>query len=70
VGYLLPVTLLKQKFKDTLCRSYISDMKVKVEQANAFFYSDVFVTCAEKDKQNIHFKEYPIFIAKVLSPLT
>ena len=29
--------LLKQQLKGTPCRSYISDMKVKVELANAFF---------------------------------
>ena len=62
--------LLKQKLKDTPCRSYISDMKVKIEQANAFFYPDVFVSCEQKDKQNTHYKEYPVFIAEVLSPST
>ena len=61
---------LKQKLNDKPCRSYISDMKVKVEQANAFFYPDVFVTCEQKDKQNTHYKEHPVFIAEILSPST
>lgn len=37
--------LFKQALKDQPCRAYISDMKVRVEKANAFFYPDVFVTC-------------------------
>ena len=62
--------LLKQKIKDTPCRPYISDMKVKVEPANAFFYPDVLVTCEQRDRQNTYYKEYPVFIAEVLSPST
>lgn len=61
---------LKQKLKGSPCRSYISDMKVRVERANAFFYPDVFVTCEQKDQQNTFYKEHPIFIAEVLSPST
>lgn len=62
--------LLRQKLKDTPCRSYISDMKVRVEHANTFFYPDVFVTCEKKAQQNTHYKEHPVFIAEVLSPST
>ena len=62
--------LLKQKLKDMPCRSYISGMEVKAEQADAFFYPDVFVTCQQKGKQNTHYREYPVFIAEVLSPST
>lgn len=61
---------LKQHLKHTPCRSYISDMKVHVEKANAFFYPDVMVTCNPKDLTNSHYKHYPIFIAEVLSPST
>lgn len=62
--------LLKQKLKGTHCKPYISDMKINVEKANAFFYPDVSVTCDKKDKDNKLFKQYPIFIAEVLSPST
>ncbi len=61
---------LKQKLKDNPCRSYISDMKVKVASANAYFYPDVFVSCEPKDQQNTHYKEHPVFIAEILSPST
>ncbi|OAH96119.1 Uma2 family endonuclease [Methylomonas methanica] len=62
--------LLKQALKDTPCRAYISDMKVNVAKANAFFYPDVLVTCEAKDRDNRLFKQHPLFIAEVLSPST
>jgi len=62
--------LLKQSLKGTPCRAYISDMKVNVEKANAFFYPDVLVTCNAEDRDNTLFKQHPVFIAEVLSPST
>ncbi|MCQ8105496.1 Uma2 family endonuclease [Methylomonas sp. SURF-2] len=62
--------LLKQAFKNTPCRTYISDMKVRVEKADAFFYPDVLVSCDSKDRDNKLYKQYPSFIAEVLSPST
>lgn len=62
--------LLKQKLKASPCRAFISDMKVNVEKANAYFYPDVLVTCETKDKDNKLFKQHPVFIAEVLSPST
>jgi Uma2 family endonuclease len=62
--------VLKQTLKDTPCRAYISDMKVNVAKANAFFYPDVLVTCEAKDRDNRLFKQHPLFIAEVLSPST
>jgi Uma2 family endonuclease len=63
-------TILKQKLKGTPCRPFISDMKVRVKQADAFFYPDVLVSCDSKDRNNTHYKEYPAFIAEILSPFT
>lgn len=62
--------LLKQSLKDRPCRTYISDMKVNVAKANAFFYPDVLVTCDNKDRDNKYYKQQPLFIAEVLSPST
>jgi Uma2 family endonuclease len=62
--------LLKQQLKNAPCRTYIADMKVRVEQANAFFYPDVLVTCHPEDRANPLYKEHPVFIAEVLSPST
>lgn len=52
------------------CRVYISDMKVRVESANAFFYPDVLVSCDEQDRANMAFKQHPILIIEVLSDST
>lgn len=62
--------LLKQFLKDQPCRTYISDMKLNVAAANAFFYPDVLVTCDARDREHSHYKQYPSFIADVLSPAT
>lgn len=62
--------ILKQHLKDSPCRSYISDMKVRVEQADAYFYPDVMVSCDARDLENRLIKEHPCFIAEVLSPST
>lgn len=62
--------LLKQALKESPCRAYISDMKVNVAAANAFFYPDVLVSCNPKDRDNRLFKQHPVFIAEVLSPGT
>lgn len=62
--------LLKQKLKGTPCRTYISDMKVQVEKANAFFYPDILVSCDKQDRQSSLYKQNPLFIAEVLSPST
>jgi Uma2 family endonuclease len=62
--------LLKHHLKNTPCRTYISDMKVRVEKADAFFYPDVMVTCNPNDRANAPYKQHPVFIAEVLSPST
>jgi len=62
--------ILKQKLKGKPCRSYISDMKVKVALVGAFFYPDVFVSCNTGDKDQTYYKEHPNFIAEVFSPST
>ena len=62
--------LCKQALKGTPCRAYISDMKVKVEKAQAFFYPDVLVTCDARDRDSELFKQHPVIIAEVLSPST
>lgn len=61
--------LLRNHFRGSPCRVFISDMKLQVEASNAFFYPDVFVTCASSDQERLY-KETPCFIAEVLSPST
>lgn len=59
---------LKQHLRGTPCRTFISDMKVKV--ANGFFYPDVLVTCGAADRDSTLVKSEPQLIVEVLSPGT
>lgn len=55
------------------CKTFISDMKVKIEIANRtadlFYYPDVIVTCDSKDTEK-YYKTRPCLIIEVLSPST
>jgi Uma2 family endonuclease len=63
-------SLLRIKLRGKLCRPYMSDMKVSVQQDDAFYYPDVFVSCTESDRQIDYYKEQPIVIIEVLSKST
>lgn len=58
---------LRNQLKGTPCRTFISDMKVKV--ANDFFYPDVMVVC-QQDNEFEYYKQSPVIIVEVLSPST
>ncbi len=62
--------LLLTHLRRSGCRVYISDMKVRIEAKNRFFYPDVMVTCESKDKENTTYKEFPRLIIEVLSDST
>lgn len=62
--------LLRAHVRGTPCRVYMADMKLRVETADAFFYPDVFVTCTESDRRQIHYKNEAILIVEVLSDST
>lgn len=51
------------------CRVFISDMKVRVREADTFYYPDVFVTCDAEDREP-YYKERPRVVIEVLSPGT
>lgn len=61
---------LRSQLRGSPCSVFISDMKLRVDAANAFFYPDVFVTCAEADRAHTQFKTAPSLIVEVLSPST
>jgi Uma2 family endonuclease len=53
------------------CRVYQSDMKVRVERANRFYYPDVMVCCDPVDEDaDDYFETAPALIVEVLSPRT
>jgi Uma2 family endonuclease len=52
------------------CRVYMSDMKLRIEAADAFFYPDLMVTCAPQDHVAETHLDAPILIMEILSPST
>ncbi|WP_043739304.1 Uma2 family endonuclease [Thioalkalivibrio nitratireducens] len=61
---------LREHLRGGPCRSFISDMKLRVEAADAFFYPDVMVTCDEADRARGLYKAAPVLVVEVLSPGT
>ena len=61
---------LRQHLRGSPCSVFISDMKLQVQEDNAFYYPDVFVTCAEQDRAQSHYKNTPSLVVEVLSPST
>lgn len=61
---------LRNHVRGTPCRSYISDMKLRVDEVDAFFYPDVFVTCSDIDAKLKDYKSEPVLVIEVLSPST
>ena len=51
------------------CGVFISDMKLRVEQNDAYYYPDVMVTCEPADNESLY-KHSPCLIVEVLSPST
>lgn len=60
---------LRNHLRGGRCRVFISDMKLRVELADAFYYPDVFVTCDPRDTEP-YYKRYPSLVVEVLSPTT
>lgn len=61
---------LRNHLRGSPCRTYIADMKLFVETADAFFYPDVFVTCAATDGERRDHKREAVLVVEVLSPST
>ncbi|BCG65550.1 MAG: hypothetical protein methR_P3395 [Methyloprofundus sp.] len=62
--------VLKQHLRGTPCQTYISDMKLRIEQVDAYFFPDVMVSCSTQDQQAEQFLTSPILIVEVLSAAT
>jgi Uma2 family endonuclease len=61
---------LKQRMRGGPCQAYISDMKLRVEKADAFYYPDVMVSCAASDHSAEQYLSHPTLIVEVLSEAT
>ena len=63
-------TALRTHLRGTPCRTFITDMKLRVEAANCYFYPDVMVTCSAADAGEPLIKREPVLVVEVLSPST
>lgn len=61
---------LRRHLKGSPCRTFITDMKLRVEATDAFYYPDVMVTCAAADAGEAMVKREPLLLVEVLSPST
>jgi Uma2 family endonuclease len=61
---------LKQRLRGGPCQAYVSDLKLRVEAADAFFYPDVMVSCDAGDQAAVLFLTRPVLIVEVLSDST
>jgi Uma2 family endonuclease len=60
---------LSATLADRPCEVYISDIKVQAAPGRKYFYSDLVVTCDDRD-QDERFIQFPSLIVEVLSPST
>jgi len=60
---------LRAAARGTSCGVYVSDMKLRVAHAAAYYYPDVMLSC-EPASPETAVKEAPCLIAEVLSPAT
>ncbi len=61
---------LRQHLAGSPCRTFITDMKLRVDAADAYFYPDVMVTCSAADTADPLVKREPVLLVEVLSPAT
>lgn len=60
---------LRTHLRGTPCRTFMSDMKLRVEAADCFYYPDVLVTCSAADTDPL-VKREAVLVVEVLSPST
>jgi len=60
--------LLREHLRGTPCRVFMSDVKLKIAKAEAYFYPDVMVTC--ETAADSHYREQPKLVIEVLSDST
>ena len=60
----------KERLRGGPFQAYVSDLKLRVEAADAFFYPDVMVSCDQGDQSATLFITQPVLIVEVLSEST
>ena len=62
--------LLRAHVRGSPCRVFMLDMKLRVAEADSYFYPDVLVTCSAADATNPKIKSEPLLVVEVRSPST
>ncbi|CAN5272798.1 Uma2 family endonuclease [soil metagenome] len=62
-------TILQTHLRGGSCRVFMSDVKVRVEATNSFYYPDIMVSCKPIDTSSTVITE-PVLLAEILSPST
>jgi len=60
---------LRDSLRGGPCRVFMSDVKLRVDLADAYYYPDVFVTCDPRDTDP-YVMQFPMLVVEVLSPRT
>lgn len=60
----------KSALRGTPCRTFIADVKLRIEAADALFYPDVMVSCDARDRATPLYLSHPKLIVEVLSEST
>lgn len=64
-------TILGNHLRDSPCLVLTSDIKVRLEEANCYYYPDIAVICDEREINNTEdFILYPVLVIEVLSKST
>lgn len=61
---------LRRHLRGTPCGVYGSEIKLRVEAADCYFYPDLMVTCSAADAAQRLIKREPVLVVEVLSPST
>jgi Uma2 family endonuclease len=62
--------LLKINMRGSGCKTFNSDLRIKIFESNKYVYPDLSVTCDDRDKSTPQYITYPCLIIEVLSPST
>ncbi|MBC7880895.1 MAG: Uma2 family endonuclease [Anaerolineae bacterium] len=64
------LTVLRSHIRGSGCRVFVSDMKVRIEQRNCYYYPDVVVSCDQRDQETPISLRFPRLIIEILSDST
>lgn len=59
---------IKLALRGTPCRTFMADMRLRIDAAEAVFYPDVMVSCDARDRTTPTYLSHPKLVVEVLSP--